>query len=84
MGSDRRDVGAVGPRLAISRSSDSMSDEALLELDRAIREHGLVGDIVFDPPLSPEEQRRRYGLGMSMEERLELARRQIAEGLDES
>jgi hypothetical protein len=32
--------------------------------------YGLVGDIVFDPPLSPEEQRQRYGLGMTMEERI--------------
>jgi hypothetical protein len=43
-------------------------------------DYDLVGDIVFDPPLTPEEQRRIVGLGMSMEERLEQARRRLAEG----
>jgi hypothetical protein len=68
-----------------SRSlGETTSEEAVLKIEQAIREHGLVDDIVFDPPLSPEEQRRRYGRGMSMEERLELARRQLAEGEDAS
>src|SRR5687768_770339 len=39
-------------------------------------EYDLVDDIEFDPPLTPEEQRRIYGLGMTMEERLERAIRE--------
>jgi hypothetical protein len=50
----------------------------------AVREYDLVDDIVFDPPLSPEELRRRYGIGISWEERLELARRRLAESKDAS
>ena len=42
-------------------------------------EHGLVGDVVFDPPLTPEE-RRQVGVGIPIEERIEQARRQIADG----
>jgi hypothetical protein len=36
----------------------------------------MVDDIVFEPPISDEEK-RRLGLGMPIEERIALARRQI-------
>ena len=38
------------------------------------REYDLIGDVVFDPPLTPEERRRR-AVGVSVEERLEQIRR---------
>ena len=44
-------------------------------------EHGLVDGIVFVPPLPPEELRRRYGIGVSWEERLEQPQHQIAEAV---
>jgi hypothetical protein len=41
-------------------------------------EHGdaLIDDVVFDPPIS-EEERRRLGLGIQIDERIALARRQV-------
>jgi hypothetical protein len=67
----------------ISRSrGEPITSDDLLEIDRVLREYGLVGDIVFDPPLPPDELRRRYGFGIPIEERIEQARRQIAEGED--
>jgi hypothetical protein len=38
--------------------------------------YAMVDDVVFDPPLSREEMYRR-GISMPIEERVELARRQI-------
>ena len=61
----------------VSSNGGSLPDTATPAL-----EYDLVGDILFHPPLTPEEQRRMYGLGMSMEERLEQARRQLSEGDD--
>ena len=74
---------AKNPSPAPRSHGETITDEALLQIDRAIREYGLVGDIVFEPPLPPDELRRRFGYGIPIEERLEQARRQIAEGLDE-
>jgi hypothetical protein len=48
----------------------------------AEREYDLVGDVVFEPPLPPEELRRRFGYGISIEERLAQVRRQLAEDDD--
>lgn len=62
-------------------SDETTSEDAVLKIERAIREHGLVGDVVFDPPLTPEERRQR-GVGIPIEERIEQARRQIADGID--
>lgn len=42
-----------------------------------VREYDLIGDVVFEPPLTPEERRRR-GVGVSVEERLEQIRRRHA------
>ena len=36
----------------------------------------MVDDIVFEPPLNDEEK-RRLGLGISIDERIALARRQV-------
>lgn len=58
------------------REVDSSAHASWLDYD-------LVGDVVFDPPLSPGELRRRFRFGIPIEERIEQARRQIAEGLDE-
>ena len=46
----------------------------------AERDYDLVGDVVFEPPLPPEELRRRFGYGIPIEELIEQARRQIADG----
>lgn len=46
-------------------------------------EHGLVGDVVFEPPLTAAERQRR-GVGIPLAQRLEQARRQLAEGEDRS
>ena len=67
-------------RPAPQLQGEAITQEALIELDRAIREYGLVGDIVFEPPLPPDELRRRFGYGIPIEERMEQARRQIADG----
>ena len=45
----------------------------------SVTEYGLIDDVVFDPPLMPEERRQR-GIGIPIEERIEQARRQIADG----
>ena len=47
--------------------------------DVPLPEYDLVGDIIFDPPLSAEELQQRYGLGMTMEERIKRARRHDCE-----
>ena len=64
------------------------SDLASATVDRAEEarqpawpEYDLVNDVVFDPPLTPEEH-RRVGLDITPEERLEQVRRQLAEGND--
>ena len=44
-------------------------------------EYDLVDDVVFEPPLTPEE-RRRVGLDVTPEERLAQVRRQLAAGDD--
>ena len=62
-------------------SDETMSEDTLLELERAISEYGLVGDVVFDPPLTPDERRQR-GVGIPIEERIEQVRRQLADGID--
>jgi hypothetical protein len=42
-------------------------------------EYDLVGDIIFDPALSAEELRQRFGIGKTFEERVAEARRQLAD-----
>ena len=59
------------------------NDDAPPSPGSPLPEYDLVGDVVFDPPLSPEERRLIYGPEMSTGERLARARRQIAEGLDQ-
>jgi hypothetical protein len=61
--------------------ADDLDTRSFVAPDSEPPEHGLVGDVVFDPPLTPEERRRR-GIGIPIEERMEQARRQIAEALD--
>jgi hypothetical protein len=62
-------------------SDETTSEDVEFKIERAIREHGLVGDVVFDPPLTPEERRQR-GVGIPIEERIEQVRRQFADGID--
>lgn len=58
-----------------------LDDEASAPARPLTEEHGLVGDVVFEPPLTAAERRRR-GVGIPLAERLEQARRQLAEGQD--
>ena len=69
----------------IARTEQNDAAQAIPPVDHpdaaahpAVPEHGLVGDVVFDPPLTPEE-RRQVGVGIPIEERIEQARRQIAD-----
>lgn len=64
------------------RAPSTASTKAVEPHENDAPEHGLVGDIYFDPPLPPEELRRRFGIGITWEERLEQAQRQLAEGED--
>jgi hypothetical protein len=48
----------------------------------AVREYDLVGDVVFEPPLTPEERHRR-GVGVSIEDRLEQIRRRLANAAEQ-
>jgi hypothetical protein len=60
-----------------------VSDDHKQPGDHGLREHGLVGDVVFEPPLTPEERRRR-GVDVTAEERWEQIRRRLAEAEDRS
>ena len=51
--------------------------------EKAVRDYDLVGDVVFDPPMSPDELRRRFKYGVPIEERIAQVERQILAGEDE-
>ena len=62
-----------------------MTDHDSRQQDRpppAEREYDLVGDVVCEPPLPPEELPRRFGYGVPIEEHIEQVRRQLADGDD--
>ena len=74
---------------AVARNDDAPTVEQLMDLygldaeaaaliAAVERGEALVGDVVFEPEISDEEK-RRLGLGIPIEERIALARRQLAE-----
>ena len=67
------------PTQRVSTDSVAKSDGTAAPGRPLPEEHGLVGDVVFEPPLTAEERRRRR-VGIPLAERLEQARRQLAEG----
>ena len=75
---DRR---ASGPDHTDAAQSDVPIREAAPSLAPPVEEHGLVGDVVFEPPLTAAERRRRR-VGVPLAERLKQARHQLAEGKD--
>lgn len=62
-------VQAVMDELGVSREAAAL----LVAVESGV---ALWDDIVFEPPISDEEK-RRLGLGIPIEERIALARRQI-------
>ena len=71
----------LNPHPASAAPSQTTIDDGPRDASTAgtIREYDLIGDVVFEPPLTPEERQRR-GVGVSVEERLErIRRRQVEE-----
>lgn len=67
------------PRTAHQLMEEYGLDVEVASLLAAVeRGDAMVDDIVFEPPLSDDEK-RRMGLGMPIEERIALARRQVQE-----
>ena len=69
------------PRASVPTQTADTDGAQTAATARTVREYDLIGDVFFDPPLTPEERRRR-GVGVSAKERLEQIRRRRAEESD--